>query len=918
MKKLKAFINKYVFSEALSLEARMINMICLVGLAAALVTTLFRIAMGSGRSLILVMWGITASIAFLMFLCNRLGWYVLGTWLTLVVLCDFLFPLAFFILGGSDSGMAAFFVVSVTSIFLLSSGRLRIVALVVHVSLVLVCYYLDYRYPDLMQELDETYYVLDNILSFLVGGFFIGVVVLFQKRIYENEKQKTKAAEAQLIRRDGLLRMVNEVAALLISSDMDKFDGPLSRSMELMARNLDVSRIYIWQNTVKDGDLCYVQVCSWTEDRGFAGKPSGGGTEYAYRETLPNWQSVLSTGRCINGPLPGFPEAERAYFAGYGLKSMLVVPVFVENLFWGFVSFDDSRQERIFPEDAESILRSGSLLLANALVRAEVMENLVVAREEALQGARAKSAFLANMSHEIRTPMNAIIGMTAIAKNTNDAERKDSCLDKIEDASNHLLGVINDVLDMSKIEANKLELAFVSFNFEKMLQRVVNVINFRVDERKQNLSVHIDRNIPRFLIGDDQRLAQVITNLLGNAVKFTPEQGGIQLNTRLLAEQNNVCTIQVEVTDTGIGIKAEQQGRLFNSFSQADSDTSRKFGGTGLGLAISKRIVEMMGGRIWVESEPGRGSTFAFTIQAARDANQERQEGLLTSGINWDTLKVLCVDDDSNIREFFTEMAREFGFACDTVASGEDAVALLEGRGSYDLYFIDWKMPGMNGVETARKIREYSLDRGFPRSVIIMISAGELNSIDAEARSAGVDKFLSKPLFPSDLANVINQCLGTDNVLGAEEEDSGPVEPGAFAGRRILLAEDVEINREIVQALLEPTALAIDFAENGAEAVRLFSADPAAYSMIFMDIQMPEMDGYEATGRIRELEGSLAAQGGAGEGRRDPGKPIPIIAMTANVFREDVEKCLAAGMNDHVGKPLDFAEVLEKLRRYLV
>jgi signal transduction histidine kinase/DNA-binding response OmpR family regulator len=919
MKKLKAFVQKYVLSETLSLQARMINMICLVGMVAALLATTSRVAMGSSVVMILVMIGIVLSIGFLMFVCNRFGWYTLGSWITLLMLCDILFPLAFFFLGGVDSGMAAFFVMSVVVIFLLLRGKAMLIFLVTHILLVFACYYTGYRFPHLVSTLTPEYQVMDNILAFTVSGFFIGIVILFQSRIYQNEKQKAEDAGTQLVRQDKLLHIVNEAAALLLSSETEQFDDVLGQSLEMMGRNLGVARIHIWQNTVKDGDLCYIQVCSWFDDTGFVRNTGAGAVEFTWRETLPSWQGILSSGRCVNGPVSVLSAMERGRFDGYNLKSVLAVPVFQQNLFWGFVSFDDCLRERVFPTDEESILRSGSLLVVNALVRNEVMENLVEAREEALQGARAKSDFLANMSHEIRTPMNAIIGMTTIAKSTADVERKDSCLVKIEDASNHLLGVINDVLDMSKIDANKLELAFVSFNFEKMLQRVVNVINFRVDEKKQNFSVRIDRRIPRFLIGDDQRLAQVITNLLGNAVKFTPEYGAISLNTRFVKDENDVCTVQIEVVDTGIGISNDQQVRLFNSFSQADSNTSRKFGGTGLGLAISKRIVEMMGGKIWIESEPGKGSTFAFIVQVARDANRKEEAGLLAAGINWNNVRILCVDDDPYIREFFTEIARESGFVCDTASSGEDAVAILEEHDSYDVYFVDWKMPGMNGIETTLRIREYSQDKGLPQPVVIMISAGELNSIEQEARDAGVDKFLSKPLFPSTLTDTINQCMGSNTILNADENHTGTIDD--FTGRRILLAEDVEINREIVAALLEPTAVAIDYAVNGAEAVRLFSGAPASYDMIFMDVQMPEMDGYEATRKIRAMEGdwerSPADRSPASGGGRDIHTEIPIIAMTANVFREDVEKCLASGMNGHVGKPIDFEEVLEKLRHYL-
>ena len=518
------------------------------------------------------------------------------------------------------------------------------------------------------------------------------------------------------------------------------------------------------------------------------------------------------------------------------------------------------------------------------------------ARKEAEAASHAKSDFLSRMSHEMRTPMNAIIGMTNIGKSSKNAEKKDYCLGKIDDASKHLLGVINDILDMSKIEANKFELSFAEFSFEKMLQKVVNVNNFRVDERNQVFSVYVDKNIPDMLIGDDQRLTQVITNLLSNAVKFTPEEGSIRLTAKLVKEEDNVCTIEMMVTDTGIGISEEQQSRLFKSFEQAESGTARKFGGTGLGLAISKRIVEMMGGRIWIESELGKGSTFAFTIQAEK--GKDKRQILLRPGVNWSNIRILMVDDDADIREYFREIVQQLNITCDTVESGVEACKAIEKNGSYDLYFVDWKMPGMNGIELSRRIKEDSADK----SVVIMISSTEWSFIEDEAKNAGVDKFLPKPLFSSSIADCINECLGAEILITSENADTNEI--ACFEGNRILLVEDVEINREIVIALLEPTMLEIDCAENGIEAVDKFGSAPDRYDMIFMDVHMPEMDGYEATRCIRALDNTRAKQ-------------IPIVAMTANVFREDIEKCLLAGMNDHVGKPLDIEDVLAKLRKYL-
>jgi signal transduction histidine kinase/CheY-like chemotaxis protein len=612
---------------------------------------------------------------------------------------------------------------------------------------------------------------------------------------------------------------------------------------------------------------------------------------FSYISSIPEWEGKFTAGGIVNGPLSSLSEVERARLSTYGIVSILVVPVFLQNIFWGFVSFDDCGSEREFSEDETNILRSGSLLMANALARKEMTDVLIRTREEALSSAQAKSDFLANMSHEIRTPLNAVIGMTSIGRTAADVERKDYCFGKIGNASTHLLGVINDILDMSKIEANKFELSPVEFVFEKMLQRVTDVIAFRVDEKCQKFSVRIDKAIPRTLVADDQRLAQVVTNLLGNAVKFTPEHGSITLGARLIKEEDGICSIQVEVTDTGIGVSDEQKARLFRSFEQAETGTSRRFGGTGLGLAISKRIVEMMGGRIYAESEPGSGSTFAFIVRAARGTGRTT---LLPPGVNWENVRALAVDDETDVREFFGEIARRIGFACDTAGSAAEALDSIAQNGDYDIYFVDWKMPGMNGIDMTREIKSRAPDN----SVVIMISSSEWSAIADEAKSAGVSRFLSKPLFPSAIADLLNECLGAaDTAADAGEVDS-------FGRYHVLLAEDVEINREIVLSLLEPTELSIDCAENGAEAVRMFAASPEKYDMIFMDVQMPEMDGYEATRKIRAL-GLPRAQS------------VPIIAMTANVFREDVEKCLASGMNDHVGKPLDFDNVLEKLRQYL-
>ncbi|MDR2144285.1 MAG: response regulator [Treponema sp.] len=578
-----------------------------------------------------------------------------------------------------------------------------------------------------------------------------------------------------------------------------------------------------------------------------------------------------------------------------GVRAFMLAPLYVDGKFWGVTSLEECRRGRTWTESDRQLVITVNSVIAGAASRDLREKERDAALRQAERASQAKSVFLANMSHEIRTPMNAIIGMTSIAKSSPDIERKEYCLEKIEDASRHLLGVINDILDMSKIEANKFELSCTGFNFEKMLRKVVNVITFRVDEKSLNFTVRIDKNIPPYLYGDEQRLAQVVTNLLSNAVKFTPEGGFVRLEAKLEQKQDDLCTLLVSVADSGIGITETQKRRLFTSFEQADSSTSRKFGGTGLGLAISKRIVEMMEGSIWVESEPEKGSTFSFRVNVKQ--GQGAEEGPLGAGANWKNLRVLAVDDAGDIREYFVEIAAGLGFSLDTAAGGEEALELIEKNGNYDIYFVDWKMPGMDGIELSRRIRE----KGGV-SVVIMISAGQMAFIEAEAKAAGVDKFLPKPLFPSAIADCVSQCLGQDNLAAG----AGP-KPAAtdnFEGFRVMLAEDVEINREIVLSLLEPTSLTVISAENGALALELFMEDPESYDLIFMDVQMPEMDGYEATRRIR----SSGTPNGAS---------VPIVAMTANVFREDIEKCLTAGMDAHVGKPIDIEEMLAVLRKYL-
>jgi signal transduction histidine kinase/DNA-binding response OmpR family regulator len=716
-----------------------------------------------------------------------------------------------------------------------------------------------------------------------------------------------KAIEA-LKRREKLASVLNNAAILFLSQTEDTFEETMTIGVRMIVDTIGVHRLSIWRNfRAPDGLLHTSQIYRWDKEFGTT-DPTPGLKDVIYQDLMPRWEELLAGDELINSPSSQTPEADM--LKSFGVVSACVIPIFINNDFWGFVLFEDRKTERYFDTESVEMMHSAAFLCANTVLRAEMERNVADANEllkEALEKAtvasKAKGEFLSNMSHEIRTPLNAIIGMTSIGKNAAELQRKNYALKKIEDASTHLLGVINDILDMSKIEASKFDLSPVEFTFEKMVQRVVDVINFRIGEKHQQFTVHLDKSIPETLIGDDQRIAQVITNLLGNAVKFTPEEGRISLDSCFLGEEDGLCAIQISVSDTGIGVSEEQRARLFQSFEQADSSTARKFGGTGLGLAISRSIVELMGGRIWVESEPGKGSTFVFTVKVKQGTAIKRSLGDRMK--NWENIRILAVDDDPDILELFKDIAHRNKILCDTALSGEEALRLAGQEKKYDLFFIDWKMPGMDGIKLSSALK--TMEHYSGNTVVIMISAAEWGGIEEDAKKAGVDRFLSKPLFPSVIADTISECLG---VEPDQSENLQPKDDYNYAGSRILLAEDIEINREIVITLLEPMQLEIDCAEDGVQTVSMYSSDPEKYDMIFMDVQMPEMDGYEATHRIRALEEEDEKKG-------KPHRHIPIVAMTANVFREDIQKCIDAGMDSHLGKPLDFDEVLDKLRCYL-
>ena len=519
--------------------------------------------------------------------------------------------------------------------------------------------------------------------------------------------------------------------------------------------------------------------------------------------------------------------------------------------------------------------------------QAEALRDALTVAEQANH---AKSDFLSRMSHEIRTPMNAIIGMTTIAgAYIDDKQRVADCLKKIGYSSKHLMALINDVLDMSKIDEGKMKIAHENFDLESAVESMTSIIYPQATAKGLDFTVPFVELSDTVLKGDAMRLNQVLLNLLSNAIKFTPEGGSVRLEIQQVRRLDNQVRLRFIVSDTGIGMSKEFQGRLFNPFEQESVATARKFGGTGLGMPITKNLVTLMGGTISVKSESEKGST--FTVEIDFDLPEARGSVSAQRHPAMETLKVLVADYDRDSCVHTSKLLKNLGIWCDWVLTGEDCVQKIRsasGSGeNYDVCFIDWKMPDLNGIEVTRRIREIvGMD-----TTIIIITAYDWSAIEKSAREAGANAFLSKPLFSSVLYNTLLSAAGNSGVLTMPAYGVQTDRPD-LSGHYVLLAEDNELNREIAMELLKMVGLTVECAANGKEALEKFLADGGRFDLILMDMQMPVMDGYEAAERIRKSRHPRAGS-------------IPIIAMTADAFHEDVVKASEAGMDGHLAKPID-------------
>ncbi len=585
-------------------------------------------------------------------------------------------------------------------------------------------------------------------------------------------------------------------------------------------------------------------------------------------------------------------------YVALGAKSVCYIPIVIDGKSSGYLVITDYHKNADWSETEIKPAVMTSSIIAGAYSIRNSEHALKRAMIAAKSANIAKSQFLSNMSHEIRTPMNAIIGMTTLSEKATSIEKYQQYMNNIKISSQHLLTIINDVLDISKIESGKLQLNLMIFSLERTILKSCSMVSSKATEKNLKFNIDSSDNIKLRYWGDDFRISQILTNLLSNAVKFTPKCGTISIYVEEISNNNDDVQIRITVKDTGIGISEEQQKRVFNSFEQADGSISRKFGGTGLGLAISQHLAKLMNGSITVSSKLGHGSEFTLNIRLSY-AEEEEEDVYNVLHKQLSSSKILLITNDDALSSKFIRLSKTFETECVIANNADYARELVieahKNQNQFSVIYFDIALHNLSLVANYRKVKNIiDINKLVP-----IVEFNSWQTIRSDIFEYGVHNYLQKPIFASPLYDSLMQVIYGTKTEGIHKYNKTP----DFSNINLLLAEDVELNCDILISLLEDTKINIDVAANGKIAFEMFNRNPEKYDIIFMDIQMPIMNGLDATKAIRSLN-------------TEKSRNIPVIAMTANVFREDIDTCLEAGMNDHLGKPVDLSLILLKISKY--